>query len=464
MAQFEYNSTLWMDGHKSVTLTKYIGNEKVVEIPAEIEGMPVFGLGRYLFDMCTDIEVVKIPASVYFISDDIWGSCKPLCVEVDPGNERYEVKWDMLMAKDRSELVWCAPSKQGTLRISLNVKQINPGAFMKCVQLEEIEVPESCREIGDYAFMDCTALKKVKLPQRSVTLGVGAFWGCKNLTEIRLPEDCSKLSAYLFAGTGITRIEIPEDAKVDKSCFRFCEDDAGVEREVEVVRKKMDRIDGNTKKFYCLMMMTTTKKGVGRESRFRGKGDVMAYELKLVCGCDEADLLRKCLEQRDTWLRTHPDYEALGLSEAWIEAKDEYTLEVLNEGTEEEYLLDVLMERVYKASKDRSICCEITTFDCYAEGFWQLKYELYHQGAHLPSTPGDFDSNAIEGADAWEMLHGELMDEANYWNRYNWIIRGHIDLDREGEAGLAAMNAELYRIAHEPKLGVNELRYFESVH
>lgn len=212
---------------------------------------------------------------------------------------------------------------------------------------------------------------------------------------------------------------------------------------------------------YCLLMMKTTKPGCGRPSVFGGSGDAMSYELKLLHGHSAKELLTAYVEQIKSWLQTHPDYDRLELSGGRICQYTFWPKEVLRSRRAAAELLDVLGQEIRRQGSDGTLC-EITAFECYADGFQSLKYELANSSARLPCTPADFDTNAIEGKDAWEMLHGEQMDSCNYWNRDHWEIREGADED--GPGFVERVNAELYWIAHEPQLDSFALKYFVGVH
>jgi hypothetical protein len=56
---FEYD--IRNDG---VTITKYIGSDTEIEIPAMIEGKAVVSIGDFAFDRCSSITKIIIPDSV----------------------------------------------------------------------------------------------------------------------------------------------------------------------------------------------------------------------------------------------------------------------------------------------------------------------------------------------------------------------------------------------------------------
>lgn len=87
-----------------ITITKYSGTEEVVEIPAEIDGVPVIRIGTRAFQDCTTIKQLTIP---------------------------------------------------------YGVAVINTGAFRGCENLEELYYNCSLTSIGTNLFQECTSLKTI---------------------------------------------------------------------------------------------------------------------------------------------------------------------------------------------------------------------------------------------------------------------------------------------------------------
>lgn len=59
----------------SVTITKYIGNQADVVIPAEIDGMPVMRIGRRAFADCVFVATVVLPDEQMEIAEDAFDNC-----------------------------------------------------------------------------------------------------------------------------------------------------------------------------------------------------------------------------------------------------------------------------------------------------------------------------------------------------------------------------------------------------
>ncbi len=95
-------------------------------------------------------------------------------------------------------------------------ENIGLGAFMYCLNLNEITIPSSVTSIGEGAFVYCMGLKNVEIEPNSqlTTIGGSAFTYCLNLTEITIPSKVTSVAEYAFDEcTNLTHITI-ESAEI----------------------------------------------------------------------------------------------------------------------------------------------------------------------------------------------------------------------------------------------------------
>jgi hypothetical protein len=129
-------------GGRSVTITRYRYNENAttLNIPAQIQGLPVTVVGNAAFCDSHDLTSITIPSSVTSIGDWAFSYCSSLT----------------------------------SVTIPSSVTSIGRCAFDGCESLTNVTIPSSVTSIGDWAFSDCSNLTSVTLSRRT-RVGEGAF-------------------------------------------------------------------------------------------------------------------------------------------------------------------------------------------------------------------------------------------------------------------------------------------------
>lgn len=79
--------------------------------------------------------------------------------------------------------------------IGEGIERIYPKAFVNCTQLTCITMPDSLTEIMESAFANCTALENITLPDQLAALPSALFRSCDQLREVHLPQNLNKLRA-----------------------------------------------------------------------------------------------------------------------------------------------------------------------------------------------------------------------------------------------------------------------------
>ena len=113
----------------AVTILRYTGQDAIVEIPSEIEGVAVTTVGFYAFEACDWVTDVTIPDTVTLIGE---------------------------------------------------------GAFMDCPSLVSINIPETVTGIDRGAFVGCTSLTEITVPEKVAYIREEAFTACESLTSLTL--------------------------------------------------------------------------------------------------------------------------------------------------------------------------------------------------------------------------------------------------------------------------------------
>ncbi len=168
-------------------LTKYLGEESVVTIPASIDGIKVIKIGNACFSKNNKLTEITIPPSIINIDNYAFYGCENL----------------------------------KKVNLSNGVVEIGDSAFMDCTALTEFQFPVSVENIGICAFSNCTnlkniifleqreleieasafsntALERVFLPIGTKSIDNAAFLGCKNLKEILIPNTVTSIKKNAF--------------------------------------------------------------------------------------------------------------------------------------------------------------------------------------------------------------------------------------------------------------------------
>lgn len=139
----------------TLTITKYLGSEKHVTIPSEIDGFPVTVLDHSVFADFSHIESVIFPDSLEKILDYTFSYCEKL----------------------------------QSLQLPSTVKSIGKRAFQHCTALEELTFHEGLTFINNECFRNCTNIKRIYFPKSLVGIGEQSFTDCCNLEEVSTHPD-----------------------------------------------------------------------------------------------------------------------------------------------------------------------------------------------------------------------------------------------------------------------------------
>lgn len=159
----------------SVTITDCDESAIEIEIPAEIDGLPVTEIGKYAFFYCRSLTGVTIPDSVTSINDGAFDYCDELKAVTIPDS----------------------------------VTKIGEDAFASCETLTEIVIPDSVTEMEKLAFFGCTKLTDVTISKNLTSLESQVFSFCDSLKSVYIPDNITKLGDHVFWESPIEEINIP---------------------------------------------------------------------------------------------------------------------------------------------------------------------------------------------------------------------------------------------------------------
>ena len=151
---------------QSVKIQGYLGDEKEIVVPAEIDGYAVKSIDGFAFNNNNNIEKVELPEGITTIYDGAFCGCENL----------------------------------KSINIPDGVTLISIDAFKGCKSLMEINIPDSVTAIGKGAFDDCESLESIVIPEGVKGFGDWTFYGCSSLKSITIPKSVTRIGREVFEG------------------------------------------------------------------------------------------------------------------------------------------------------------------------------------------------------------------------------------------------------------------------
>ena len=171
----------------TVLIKSYVGQEKQVVIPSEIEGYPVTAIGFSAFGR-QDIETVVIPDTVTVIEEYAFGDCLYLS-EIHFGS--------VLITIEDNAFYGCVSLKN--LELPKGLQSIGECAFSACIGLKQVFIPNSIEHWRQSAFMSDTALTTILFEEGTKTIGGWAtFHACYSLETITFPDSVELIEDGTF--------------------------------------------------------------------------------------------------------------------------------------------------------------------------------------------------------------------------------------------------------------------------
>lgn len=175
------------------------GEQDILSIPAEFDGIPVTEIGTGAFKGNTAIQGIVVPACITRICDQAFEGCTGLKSVVFEDDSRIEV--------------------------------LGEKAFYRCSSLEKITLGKNLMKsntTGNYAFSGCTALKKVTIKNvDALSVPEGSFDGCRLLSDVNILlngvlQKGARFGKYSFRGTSVGDMDFTYAVTVEEGAFKAC--------------------------------------------------------------------------------------------------------------------------------------------------------------------------------------------------------------------------------------------------
>lgn len=189
-----------------VTITAYNNNNSDIEIPAEIEGLPVTSIGNFAFRWGNNgVTNLIIPDSVTSIGNETFNGCDDLKTVNIP---------DSITSIGKMAFQGCGLE---SITIPGSVKEIDNDAFRACHSLTTVTILDGVTGISNTMFCNCESLKNVTIPDSVTSIGDAAFFNCRSLENITIPNSVTSIGKAVFTQTGLKSITIPNSVtSIDK--------------------------------------------------------------------------------------------------------------------------------------------------------------------------------------------------------------------------------------------------------
>lgn len=135
-------------------LAGFVGEPELVNVPSEVDGIPVVAVGNSAFYNAEKLVSISLPDSIKKIDDYAFDNCYLL----------------------------------SEINLPRSVEFIGFNAFSDCGMLAELVLPEALTELDSSVFTRCTALKTLTFGKNIKKIGHDAFSSCEAISEVRISD------------------------------------------------------------------------------------------------------------------------------------------------------------------------------------------------------------------------------------------------------------------------------------
>lgn len=167
----------------------------------------------YIFDGCTSLEKVKLPATRQNITEGTFRNCSSL-TDIELPNTVTAIR----------KFAFQGCSSLENIKLSSNLNTIEDAAFENCSALKSIDIPKSVTSFGSWIFKNCDNLIDVSL---NISSGIGqqTFYDCDKLTSLTLGDGVTSIGSELCYGCDkLSEVKFGKYIEnIPDSAFRLCQ-------------------------------------------------------------------------------------------------------------------------------------------------------------------------------------------------------------------------------------------------
>lgn len=203
----------------NLTLVKYNGTAKNVDVPDNMEGKSVTAIGERAFSQNADIVEVTLPDSVITIGEAAFTTCENLrkvmlganteSIGVEAfymSSQLEEINFPNTITIIEKDALSVTAVKEVTLPMNLTI--LGGGAFA-ISEIKKIIIPGTIKEIEERAFQRCSQLKEVEIQEGVETIAYGTFADNDNLTTVIIPNSVIDIDGSAFINSYDVTITTP---------------------------------------------------------------------------------------------------------------------------------------------------------------------------------------------------------------------------------------------------------------
>lgn len=188
----------------------YDGLTDVLEIPAEIDGRTVVGLGENFLSGNNWITQVILPDTLTYLEPGAFFNCQALTTLRIPAGVT-SIGYSVVARDTQLVNFTCDPANPNYAVADGVLYDKAMTTVLAVPAAAQVTLPETVTSIGEYAFSWNDNLTAVSLPDSVTALEEGAFWQCSNLTRLRLSENLTQIGyAALNSCYQLDQLILPE--------------------------------------------------------------------------------------------------------------------------------------------------------------------------------------------------------------------------------------------------------------
>ena len=209
---------------EGIRITKYVGEDKKVVIPAKINGKPVTEIGEFAFANNEVLISIVTPTGSFLkkIGKGAFANCSNL----------QQIDFTSSQIEEIEEKAFFQCFMLNKVRFPSNLKKLGEKAFYNNTVLESVELGKSLEKIGTKAFYRCIRLQSIQLPKGLKYLSSegneeeqgAVFYECTSLKNVQIGDGITKIPEKTFYGcSALEKIDLPNTVtEIGEKAFSHC--------------------------------------------------------------------------------------------------------------------------------------------------------------------------------------------------------------------------------------------------